>query len=419
VDDGSEIVSFGPDPDRPSWWRVHRRLVSAAAAIALICAGIRLGLVLSGQPQPPTAATQAQTKAAMLRGAPLRPDPRLGALVLGGSAELRLLNVSNGVSGTLGWAHELPGVTGPSVIGPRVTVQEIASVSGGVVVLLSGYALTGYQGTGDAFFVPVTTRGIGTPRLIAQANYLAVALNRRDIWVEQAGAQPGGGAGRAWLVDESGRPMSAALRLHGQVLLAATVRGLLTQGPSGEGASLIDPASGIIRPAGIPGDALIVATGPDNVAWQAASCGSRCSLHITSLRDGADTVIAFPPRTLPDTSYPQPSAFDLSGQRLALVMETANREDRTTGASVYAANIGRPRLIRLPGGPIPLPASHGRPGATSPGSPASVSVCWDGSGLWVVATDGDDSQAGYWAGAGPLQVTALLPGSASAFSVLS
>lgn len=81
VDDGAEIVSFGRDPDRPSWWRVHRRLVAAAAAVALICVGIRLGLV-SGHPQPPTAATQAPTAAAMLRAAPLRPDPRLGALVM-------------------------------------------------------------------------------------------------------------------------------------------------------------------------------------------------------------------------------------------------------------------------------------------------------------------------------------------------
>jgi hypothetical protein len=419
VDRGTEIVSFGPDPDRPSWWRVHRRLVAAAAAVALICAGIRLGLVLSGQPQPPTAATRAPTMAAMLRGAPLRPDPRLGAIVLGGGTELRLLNVSSGVHATLGWAHDLPGVTGPGSLGPRAAVRQVVSVSGGVVALLSDEAQAGYPAIGDAFFVPVTSRGVGTPRLIARATYLAVALNQRDIWVEQAGAPPGREPGRAWLVDESGRPLSAALRLHGQVLLAATVGGLLVQGLSGEGASLISPASGMIRPAGIPGDALVVAAGPGDVAWQAASCDGPCSLHITSLRDGTDTVIPLPPRTLPDISYPPPSGFDRAGQRLALVMETANGEDRATGTSVYAADVAGPRLVRLPGGPIPPSAIPDGPGAVRVGNLAIVSVRWAGSGLWIVATNGEDSQAAYWTGAGPLHVTALLPGPAYTFTVAS
>jgi hypothetical protein len=283
-------------------------------------------------------------------------------------------------------------------------------------VLLSDDGQMGYPVVGDAFFLPVTSRGVGPPRLIARANYLAVAPNQRDIWVEQVGAAHSGWPGRAWLVDESGRPLSAALRLRGQVLLAATVRGLLTQGTSGLGANLISPAGGVVRAAGIPGDALVVAAGPDDVAWLAASCGGACSLHITNLRDGTDMVIPLPPRTVPDTSYPLPSAFDLAGRRLALVMETANREDRTTGTSVYAADVGRPELIRLPGGPIPLLPT--RPGDIRPGSPAIVSVRWAGSGLWIVANNAEDSQAGYWVGAGPLHVTAILPGSADTFNVV-
>jgi hypothetical protein len=417
VGGGAEIVSFGPDPVRPSWWRVHRRLVAVAAVLALICAMIRLGLVLSGQPQP-TAARQAQTITAMLRGAPLRPDPRLGTLVLGGGTELRLVNVSNLVPSTLDWAHGLPGGSGRRSLGPRARVQQIVSVSGGVAVLLSDDAQMGDPATGEVFFVPVTSRGAGKSRLIARANYLAVALNQRDIWVEQAGARLGRGPGRAWLVNESGRTLSAALDLHGQVLLAATVRGLLTQGPSGEGARLTSPAGGMSRAAGIPRDALVVAAGPDDVAWEAASCGGRCLLHITSLRDGTDTVIRLPLHTLPDTSYPLRSAFDLAGLRLALVMETANGEDRATGTSVYAADVGRPRLIRLPGGPIPLWALSAV-GADRDASPALVSVRWAGSGLWIVASNGEDSQAAYWAGVGPLHVTALLAGSAYTFNVAS
>jgi hypothetical protein len=254
-------------------------------------------------------------------------------------------------------------------------------VSGGVVALLSSDAPMGYPAIGDAFFIPVTARGAAAPRLMTRANYLAVALNQRDIWVERASAPPGRGPGRTWLVDESGRRLSAALRLHGQVLLAATVRGLLTQGPSGEGASLISPASGVMHPAGVPGDALVVAAGPDDVAWQPAYCGAPCSLHIASLRDGTDTVIALPPRTFPD-AHPALAAFGPAGQRLALAMDTTNREDRTTGTSVYVADIGPRRLIRLPGGPIPLSAilptlarSRPAPGHCGLGSAALSAEC--------------------------------------------
>lgn len=425
--DGADILSFGRDPDRCSWWRLHRRLVAGAAAFALICAGITLGVLLLGQPTPPGAtkssvpsasASRAQTMPAMLRGAPFRPAPWLGALLLGG-AELRLLKISDRMSNASGRAQDLPGVTRSGAVAPSATVQEITSVSGGAVVLLSDDAQAGYPAIGDAFFIPVTSRGIGAPRLIARANYLAVALNQRDIWVEQAGAPPGREPGRAWLVDESGRRLSVTLQLHSQVLLAATVGGLLTQGLSGEGASLLSPASGEIRPDGIPGDALVVAVGPDDVAWQPAYCGGPCSLHITSLRDGADTVIPLPPRTLPVTTYPSSSAFDLAERRLALVMDTTNGEDRTTGTSVYVVDIGLRRLIELPGGPTPLSAIPARLGAVPAGTPDVVSVHWARSGLWIVATNGEDSQAAYWADAGRLRVLAPMPGAAYTFSIAS
>jgi hypothetical protein len=220
-------------------------------------------------------------------------------------------------------------------------------------------------------------------------------------------------AGSAWRLC---RRLSPALRLHGQVLLAATVRGLLTQGPSGQGASLVDAASGVMRPAGVPGDAFVVAAGPDDVAWQPAYCGGQCSLHITSLGDGTDTVVPLPPRTVPDDD-PAPAAFGPAGRRLALRMVTTNREDRITGTSVYVVDIGLRRLIRLPGGPIPVSAIPAYLGAVRGGSPDIVSVHWAGSGLWIVATDGQDSQVACWAGAGPLRVLAPVPGAAYTFAV--
>ncbi len=419
VDGSADVLSSGRDPDRPPGWPVRWRLVAAAAAVALTGAGITLGVRLTGQPSPPNAAAaakQPQTVPAMLGGARLQPDASLGTLLLGGPGELRLLDAGDQSSAPLGWAKGLLGVSGPSRLGPSPGVRQIASVSGGVVALLGSDAAGGYPAIGAVFFIPVTARGAAAPRLIAWASYLAVALNQRDIWVEQASAPPGRGPGRTWLVNETGRRLSPALRLHGQVLLAATVRGLLTQGPSGQGASLINPASGAMRPAGVPGDAFVVAAGPDDVAWQPAYRGGPCWLHITSLRDGTDTVIPLPPRTFPD-DYPAPAAFGPAGRRLALPMTTTNREDRITGTSVYVVDIGLRRLIRLPGGPVPLSAIPARLGAVPAGSPDIVSVHWAGSGLWIVATDGQDSQVAYWAGAGPLRVLGPVPGAAYTFAV--
>jgi hypothetical protein len=438
---GGDVLSSGRDPDRPPRLPARWRLVAAAAAVALIGAGITLGVRLTGQPSPASppsppdarsAAGQPQTVPAMLDGVRLRLQASLGTLLLGGPGELRLLNAGGQAPGgqapaTLGWANGLLGVSGSNRLRPSPTVWQIAPVSGGAVALLGSDATGVYPGIGAVFFIPVTSRGAAaprsprSPRLIAWASYLAVAPNQRDVWVEQASEPPGRGPGRTWLVDESGRRLSPVLLLHGQVLLAATAAGLLTQGASGQGASLINPASGVMRPAGVPGGAFVVAAGPDDVAWQPDYCGSPCSLHITSLGDGADTVIPLPPHTYPD-DYPS-AAFGPAGPRgprglrLALPMATTNREDRITGTSVYVVDIGQRRLVQLPGGAIPLSAIPAYLGAVRAGSPDIVSVHWAGSGLWIVATDGQDSQVAYWPGTGPLRVLAPVPGAAYTFAV--
>jgi len=419
VDSGAEILRSRHDPDQSPRWAVPRWLAAAAAAVALVGAGIALGLLWAGQPGPPVTAavaTQGQPLLAMLRGAPLRPDPSLGTLLLGGPGELRLLNAGDQVPGARGWANRVLGAAGPGRLGPSSAVWQLAAVPGGLVALVGSDAAAGYRTIGEVFFIPFTARGAAAPRLIARANYLAVALNPHDIWVEQASAPPGRGPGLIWLVSETGRRLSPAVRLHGQVLLAATVRGLLTQGSSGQGASLTNPATGVMQPAGVPGDAFVVAVGPDDVAWQPAYRGGPCWLHITSLRDGTDTVIPLPPGTFPDDD-PAPAAFDPAGQRLALPMTTTNREDRMTGTSVYVADIGLRRLIRLPGGPIPPSPIPVYLDAIRAGTPDIVSVRWAGPGLWIVATNGQDSQAAYWPGTGPLRVLAPAPGAAYTLAV--
>jgi hypothetical protein len=246
-----------------------------------------------------------------------------------------------------------------------------------------------------------------------------VAPDHRDIWVEQAGPPAGHGPARSptWLVDESGRRLSPVLDLYRQQLLAATARGLLTQGAFGQGARLISAVTGAPLRLAVPGDALVVGAGADDVAWQSGSCAGACPLHVTNVHDGKITLIALPPASTPDI-YADPNVFDQVGQRIALVLDTINRQHYPTGSRVYIADIGLHRLIRLPGGPIPL--STAPPGsAVPPGHPLIVSIRWTaaGSGLWIVASDGVNFQAAYWPGAGPLRALPAQPGAVSMFAI--
>jgi hypothetical protein len=358
-----------------------------------------------------------QSGRALLHGVPLQPEPSLGTLVLGGS-NVRLLSASGLFLAALGWPD---GVLGPSrsgSLGHDPTVRQIAAVPGGVVALLAGTAGSGVPAAGDVFFVPVNSQDVAMPRLIARASYLAAAPDGHGIWLEQPSASPGRGLDRAWLVSESGRQLSPVVWLHHQVLLAATVRGLLTQGPARHGANLINPTTGASRPLRVPASALIDAVGADDVAWQPGSCRSPCPLHVTSLRTGTDTVIALPPRTTPYGS-PSSAAFAGNSKRLALPMEIADRAGRTTGTRVYVANIDDRRLLRLPGGPVPLSAGTADIGAVPARGPDLVSVRWAGARLWIVASDGSSFQAAYWAGGGPLRVLTPLAGAGDIFDVVT
>jgi len=297
-------------------------------------------------------------------------------------------------------------------------VRQIISVAGGIVAVLAGDGPAGLPDIGDVLFIPVSGSRTGAARVIARANYMAVAPNHRHIWVEQAGPPWGNGPADspAWLIDEAGHRLSATTRLHGRVLDAATVRGLLVRGPPGE-VALIDPVSGAAVHSGIPRNALIAGADSDHVAWQAASCTIRCLLHLTSVRGGPNTQFALPPGTSPDLA--DTSAFDPAGQRFALPLDTTSRHGLAVGTYVYVADISARKLIRLPGGLVPLAALPAVPGAIPAGTSDVVSARWtaDGSGLWIVATDGLFFQAAYWTGTGPLRVLRPQPGLAYTFDV--
>jgi hypothetical protein len=400
----------------PAW----ARLAAGAAAAALIAAGA-IALLTGGQARPagtgpggaaapaelplPGPGESAQPSA-LLSGTPMLPQPPSRTLVLGG-ADIRLLSASGHFDAALGWPARVPRATGFRSLWQPSGVRQVDAVPGGFIALLGGNAAQGNLAAGDVLLVRLGPRGAATPRLIAQASYLAVAPDRREIWLERTGA---GGRDLAWLVSDTGRRLSADVVLHRQVLLGATARGLLTQGPTGLGANLINPATGRSLALGVPSYALIDAVGADAVAWQPVSCGAPCHLHVTSLRGGAGTVITLPSRTA-DVGDPAAAAFSADGQRLALPMEAANREHKAIGTYVYVADVGSGRLTRLPGGPIPL---------SSPADgPVTVTMRWSGPDVWVLAADSAELQAGCWSGSGPLGVLAPLPGAADTFDVVA
>ncbi len=158
------------------------------------------------------------------------------------------------------------------------------------------------------------------------------------------------------------------------------------------------------------------------VAWQAPRCPRlACPLHVTDLRTGTSTVIALPPGTETDG---QPGAFDPSGRRLALPLDTTNRAHLPVTTRVYLADLAARRLAPLPGAALPLtsaPSGRGAIAAQS-GTTATVAVglgdavSWAGSRLWVLTIDQSGSQVAYWPGAGPLRLLPPQPGQVSLFA---
>ena len=153
------------------------------------------------------------------------------------------------------------------------------------------------------------------------------------------------------------------------------------------------------------------------MAWQATSCELRCLLHITDLRGGPATAIALPPLTAVDPN--DTAGFDPAGQRFAFPLDTLDQRGTITGTSVYVADISARKLVRVPGGPVPVARLPAVSGAFPAGASNVVSARWtaDGSGLWIVATDGLYFQVAYWTGNGALGVLPPEAGLAYKFDV--
>jgi hypothetical protein len=386
----------------------------AAVAAVLVACGVALyaisthpGQLPAPEPSPSPVALSAPQ---MLHGTPLRPGGAPGTLLFLGGQNLQVLNVREQAPATLATLllNSMPPTDANTndPLGPGAAVQQIGSVNGGVVALIDSQGPAGLPDIGDVMYIPVGAHGLGTPRLVARANYMAVAPDHSAVWVEQAGLPWGNGpaSSPAWLAGEDGQHLSGTRHLNGQALIADTVRGLLLQGP-GQKLAFKDPVNGRAEAAGIPADAFIVAADADQMAWQAAGCSADCPVHVTNLQSGQDTQFTLPPDTVVDND--DTSDFDPSGQRLALPLDsTARKGTVVTGTYVYVADLSTGKLTRLPGGPMALVTLPADLGAFPVGSTEIVSARWsgNGSGLWIVATDGLFFQAGYWTGQGPLRV---------------
>jgi hypothetical protein len=167
----------------------------------------------------------------------------------------------------------------------------------------------------------------------------------------------------------------------------------------------------------VPRGALIAAVSAHDLAWQRPPCRLlSCPLHVTSLLTGADTVIPLPRGT---TTNGQPGAFGQADSRMALALDTVRRS-RATATHVYVIEIGRRRITRLPGGPLPLTSAANSLGAISVGFHGFNPLSWpDGPDLWIVASGPASFQAAYWPGAGPLHVLTARPGAVYMFAVRS
>jgi hypothetical protein len=99
----------------------------------------------------------------------------------------------------------------------------------------------------------------------------------------------------------------------------------------------------------------------------------------------------------------------LGGEELRLL--TVGERAPLTSAVLTAGDARNPlgpdpALTRVPGAPIPVATLPAVLGAFPAGSSDVVCARWsaDGSGLWIVATDGLFFQVGYWTGHGPVRV---------------
>ncbi len=96
----------------------------------------------------------------IFQGTPLRPGTARPALLFLGGDGLRLLSVGQRAQASLTdvWPG---GIAARDPLGPDPTVQQVASVAGGAVALISSHGSAGLADVGAVLFIPVTASGAG------------------------------------------------------------------------------------------------------------------------------------------------------------------------------------------------------------------------------------------------------------------
>ena len=192
----ADVISRGRDPDggRSVPWRWL-----AGATVAVLIAGVAAGhLIQESSSRPPhhqapgSVPPAALAAPSMLHGTPWRPGVAPSTFLFLGGGGLRLLHLEDPAQASL--TDVSPGAErAGNPLGPGAAVQQITSAAGGVFALISSHGPAGLRDIGDVLFIPVGAAGAGAPRIIARANYMALAPDHRSIWVEQAGPPWGNG----------------------------------------------------------------------------------------------------------------------------------------------------------------------------------------------------------------------------------
>jgi hypothetical protein len=133
-----DVIRSGRDPDRRDPGRGWR--LAAAAVAVLIVGGVAVHLVVGGSSRPRHHATGNFRSSVVLaaprifHGTPLRPGIARPALLFLGGGGLRLLNAGEQAPASLTdvWSGAVPA---SDPLGPDAAVQQVTSVSGGVVAL--------------------------------------------------------------------------------------------------------------------------------------------------------------------------------------------------------------------------------------------------------------------------------------------
>lgn len=282
--------------------------------------------------------------------------------------------------------------------GPPGGVRALLPVPGGAVVLVADETSSGPRNG----VVELVSREGRVVRTIGRANNAVAATTSGRIWLQTSGAlsEKPLAHNPTWLIDLYGRQVARPIDLPGQVLVADTSAGLLSE--TAKGLVLADPSTGRKVPLPLPAEAQYVAVTQNRIAYLPVCQATGCAVDLIDLRSHTVRSVRLPLHTSPCCT-PVNATLDRSGTRLLIPLSRSDSSGTQVEQSMYVADFTTSRIIELPGGPvIPAPDTI-LTGAWSPTD----------DGAWLLATSSSSSryQLSFWSGHGPSQVFETAEGS--------